>query len=488
MAGTGTLVTGRALVGIAAALLGIALALPAAAQNQLPSFGDPAGGSVTAADEKRLGEAFMRQVRAQLIVIDDPEIESYIQSIGYRLTAGVDHSATGFHFFVVGSDVINAFAGPGGYIGVNAGLILAADSESEMASVVAHEIAHVTQRHIARAIDFAGRSNLPMLAGLAAALILGTQNSAAGSAAAAAVMGSQVQSQIDFTRQNEKEADRVGMQLLAAAEFDPRAMPVFFEKLQTSSRYYRKPPEYLSTHPVTSSRIADTRNRAEQYTYVQRPDSLGFYLARAKLRVLGSDAPKETVAWFEDAVKNGNYKNLSATAYGWGLALAKAREFPRAEEVLTRLTKEYPDNLNFRAALATTFLDAGQVDQALKIYEDEYALFPDSKTIVVGYVQALLRNGQAKRGQEIIDEYARVREMDATLYKLSSEAQQRAGNELASQLALAEYYYQSGQFDAAINQLRLAVAKRDADYYLSARVAARLREMEDEQALRTRKH
>ena len=237
----------------------------AGAQIQLPDFGDSSSKAFSNADERAIGEAFMREIRSRLTIVDDPEVEQYIQWIGYRLVSESDYYNLGFTFFVVADNQINAFAAPGGYIGANSGLITASESESELAAVLAHETAHVTQRHIARSIELAGRNNIPAIAGLIAAIIIGTQNSQAGAATAAAVVGGQAQKQIDFTRANEKEADRVGMQLLESSGFDPRAMPAFFEKLQSESRYYRKPPEFLSTHPVTTARIADTRGRAEQF-------------------------------------------------------------------------------------------------------------------------------------------------------------------------------------------------------------------------------
>ena len=290
---------------VAAVVTGWLLATSASAQIALPDFGDPSRAGFSLAEEKAVGEIFMGQVRAQLDISDDPEVERYIERLGYRITSHSDR--TGFTFFVVESPVINAFAGPGGYIGINSGLILAAEGEGEVASVVAHEVAHVTQSHIARGIDASDRSQLPAIAGLLAALILGTQNPAAGQAAAAAVLGSQIQARIDFTRQNEQEADRVGMQYLAASEMDPRAMPAFFERLQEAIRYSRQAPEYLSTHPVTGSRIADSRARAEQYPYRQYVDSLDFHLVRAKLRLLAFNDPKAALVWFDDQLVTGRH-------------------------------------------------------------------------------------------------------------------------------------------------------------------------------------
>jgi predicted Zn-dependent protease len=197
-----------------------------AAQVQLPDIGSPESNTISLADERAIGELFMREIRSRVKLVDDAEVEDYIQSLGYRLLSQSDSQQFGFTFFVVEDAGINAFAAPGGYIGINSGLITASESEGEVASVVAHEIAHVTQRHIAQAVAVADRSSMQTLAGIIAAIIIGTQSPDAGQATAAAVIGSQIQKQLNFSRANEQEADRVGMQLLQGAGFDPRAMPV----------------------------------------------------------------------------------------------------------------------------------------------------------------------------------------------------------------------------------------------------------------------
>lgn len=253
---------------------------------QLPDMGDSAGAVISPRQEKELGEAFFRDLHAKIHINEDAEIQQYIQSIGQRLAANSDNPGKHFHFFVVVDDNINAFAGPGGYIGVNSGLILLTEAESELASVLAHEIAHVTQRHLQRAFEMAGRLSIPAAAATLAAILLGAHSAELGQAALVAVQAGSTQFQVDFTRDNEKEADRIGMQTLSTADFDPRSMPVFFERLQKSSRYYgQNIPEFLRTHPVSASRIADTRGRAEQYDYRQYQDSSSYLLAKAKLHL-----------------------------------------------------------------------------------------------------------------------------------------------------------------------------------------------------------
>ena len=237
---------------------------------QLPDMGDSSGTLITPIQEQELGAAFFRSLHNQIEINQDPEIQQYIKETGQRIVANSDTPSYTFHFFVVLDNAINAFAGPGGYIGINSGLILISESESELASVMAHEVAHVTQRHLYRAFEAASRLSIPTAAATLVALLIGTQSPEMAQAALMAIQAGSIQFQIDFTRSNEQEADRVGMQALVKANYDPRSMPIFFERLQQSSRYYgRDIPEFLRTHPVTASRISDTRGRAEKYPYRQ---------------------------------------------------------------------------------------------------------------------------------------------------------------------------------------------------------------------------
>lgn len=432
------------------------------------------------ADERELGALLMREIRASLPVIDDPEVEDYIQNLGYRLVSSGAGGTTDFHFFVIADPAVNAFAIPGGYIGVNSGLIINTTAESELASVLAHEIGHVTQRHIARAIAAAENMQYATLAAVIAGILIGTQNSDAGAAAISGATAANVQSQINFTRANEQEADRVGMQMLASAGYDPRAMPAFFEKLDLASRYYTKPPEFLSTHPVTTSRISDSRNRAEQYPHKQYVDSESYALTRAKLHVLTTTDPARLLTHFEAELEGNEKGDRSAALYGRALVLAKLGKLDRSRGELRDLIVAHPERVRFRVALAEQELTAGQSDEALDIYREAHDLFPDSKQVVRGYVDALLRTGRGQKALAILDEYSRVYLKDAALYRLEAEAYRQIGKTLNSRMALAEHYYRIGELDAAIHQLQLAGNEPGGDFYDRSRLDARLVELERE--------
>lgn len=336
---------------------------------KLPDMGDSAGALISPIEEKELGDAFFRRLHSAVKINNDPEIQQYIQAVGQRLVTKSDAPGSSFHFFVVLDKTINAFAGPGGYIGINSGLLITTESESEMASVMAHEIAHVTQRHLYRAFEAASQLSLPTAAAMLAAILLGTQNAELGMAALTAIQAGSIQMQINFTRSNEQEADRIGMQTLVSSGFDPRGMPAFFLRLQQSSRYYGKGiPEFLRTHPVTVSRIADTRGRAENFPYRQYPDSLDYLLTKAKLRINTLDNIDDIMRYFSVRKNQGTLEQRAVARYGLGLIALKKQQFKQAETNFQQLIKEFPNQPQYATAFAKTALDARQYKVALERY------------------------------------------------------------------------------------------------------------------------
>ena len=459
------------------------------AQVRLPELGDAAEATLSPADERALGEAFMREIRARLTLVDDPLVERYVQSLGYRLVASSDRRDLAFTFFVVDDESLNAFAAPGGFIGLNSGMILATESESEFASVLAHEIAHVTQRHIVRAIDHASRSNLPVLAGILAAVIVGAHDVEAGQATAAAVIGTRAQSRINFTRQNEMEADRVGIRILADAGFDPRAMAGVFEKLENAARYSARSPEYLSTHPVTTNRIAEARDRAERLPYRQHESSERYYLVRARLRVRTATDARQVLEQLVDEHSTGHAQSAAANAYGQAIAMIRLGRDDDARAILEHLVETYPDRLTFLDELAGTLLRSGNLPRALELYSEGLALYPNDRILVRGYAAALHEAGRPADILTLIDEFGRSNAIGSEMYRLRADAYQRLGRMSESRSDLAEHYYQSGRLDQAISQLRLASRDlaQNQDFYAAARIGARLEELENELRLRLRR-
>ena len=472
------------------------LASVSTAQVRLPDFGDSAEEGLSPAEERVLGEAFMRAVRARLTLVDEPLVEQYVRSLGYRLAASSDRRDLGFTFFVVEDPSLNAFAAPGGFIGVNSGLMTATRSESEFASVLAHEIAHVTQRHIARAIEHGSRSSLPVLAGILAAVIVGAQDVEAGQATAAAVIGSSAQRQINFTRHNELEADRVGIRMLADAGFDPRGMAGVFEKLQNAARYSQHPPEYLSTHPVTTNRIAEARDRAARLPYRQHESSESYYLVRANLRVRTAADAQRVLDQLADEAATGQARSIAANTYGQALAMVRLGREEEARGLLEGLVASDPDNPVFQAALAGNARRMGNLPRALALYEEGLDLYPDDRALVRGRAAALNEAGLPRDTLSLIDDYGRLYTLDAAMYRLRADAYEKLGRTLESRADLAEHLYLSGRPDRAIQQLRLALRDRErsrgegrarneeSDFYRVARIEARLEELEAERRQR----
>lgn len=464
--------------------LSLLIAAPApsirAGTVDLPSIGDSSGSIVSPEQERRLGEAFMRNVRQRMKVIDDPEINEYLQSIGYQLVANSDDQSHNFTFFIVQEPSINAFAVPGGFIGIHSGLILTTESESELAAVLAHEIAHITQRHMARTYEAAERMTIPMAAALLAAILLGSRNSQLGSAAIAAATAGSTQYQINFTRANEQEADRIGIEMLAQSGFDPRSMPAFFEQLQRSSRYYGNAlPEFLSTHPITVNRIAESTSRADQYPRRQFPDSLNYHLARARLLVLTEEDPHKAVTIFQERLKNGQYRNEDAERYGYALALLAVGKHNKAREQMQKLRKKDPDRTAYRIAAAEIELAAGNAAASRTIYSESLELYPDNYSLTLHYAETLLRTGDAQKAKDILQDLTRNREPTSEVYRLLAHAASEAGFSAESHRSMAEYYYLNGQTSAAIDQLSIALRKAN-DFYQASRIEARLQHLKEE--------
>jgi predicted Zn-dependent protease len=464
-------------------LAGLLAAAPLRAETvQLPDMGEHASSVISAEQQRRIGESVMRQIRESGDLLEDTEANTYINALGYRLIAHGAQTHQRFTFFIVKDPAINAFALPGGFIGVNTGLIAATRNESELASVLAHEIAHVIQNHLARGFEKAQQMNLPLTAAVIAAILLGAHDPQVGEAALAASAAGSQQMQLDFTRANEEEADRVGMQLLAHSDFDPRSMPEFFQRLQQESRYYASGlPEFLRTHPVTAHRIADTLNRAEQYPAKKAPKDPNYALIKAKLQVEQSRDPAALARRLEKELQSHSCRNEAATRYGYGLALDAAGNTAGAERELGRLYKEEPDRIAYALALGSVRADAGKYPKAIEVYRKSLALYPDNAPLTVALCEALLGANRAQDAKDTIT--ALIRGSDdapANTYQVLAKAESKLGNSTAAHIALAESYRRLGDPANAIAQLEIAKRKKDLDFYDTSRIEAMLGELRTE--------
>jgi predicted Zn-dependent protease len=455
-------------------LIGLA---PGVLAEGLPDLGDASQASFSALEERRLGDEIMREVRADKTYYDDAEATDYVRALGKRLALRGADSRQDFQFFLMQDRQINAFALPGGYVGINSGLILAAQAESEVASVLAHEIAHITQRHIARILDQQKHSAVMSLAALAIAVLAARSNSDVSTAALALGQGAAVQNMLNFTRDHEREADRVGLQILEGAGYDPRAMPVFFERLQRATRVYEGgAPSYLRTHPMTYERIADIQNRLERLPYKQVPDSADFQLVRAKLRS-ELDSPSEARTFFEQSLAERRFLSESASRYGLVASLVRLKDYARAKtefEALRRGAASHAmiDTLGCRIRAA-----AAETEAALGCYRDALRAFPEHRAATYEYVELLLNAGRPDPALKIVGARLQTSTEDPKLYLLQARAYALQGKRLAQHRATGEAYVRMGNLTGAVEQMRIAVRSADGDFYQLSSTEARLREL-----------
>jgi beta-barrel assembly-enhancing protease len=425
--------------------------------------------------EKRLGEAIMREIRTQdPQYVDDPEISDYLNQLGARLTG----SRQDFEFFAIRENTINAFALPGGYVGVHTGLISTAETESELASVLAHEVSHVTQRHIARMVAQQQQMQMPMIAALAAAILLGRSRPDLAIGAAMGAQAAGVQAQLSYSRDFEREADRIGIQRLDDAGFDAHAMATFFERMQRSNRISEDStmPGYFRTHPVTSERIADVQNKAATMPYRQHLDSPEFQFVRAKLRAEQGDA-REAVNYFQTAAREHRYANESATRLGLAYALLRANKVSEAQAEVARIralgaSSPMVEMLDARAKRA-----AGDIKGATELVGRARERYPTWRAITYAYIAGLQELGKNDEAiattREALARYPR----DARVYGMQAKIYAMLGKRLLQHQAQAEVYALQGALPSAIEQLSLARAAGDGDFYQLSVIDARLKEL-----------
>lgn len=454
----------------------LALTPPYLGAQNLPDLGDSSRSALSASQERSIGKEIMAKLRADASYLDDAEAVDYVSRLGGKILSAAPDGRQDFEFFVMRDSSLNAFALPGGYIGVHSGLVAAAENESELASVLAHEIAHVTQHHIARMVQGGQQNSLTTLAAVAIAILAARSNSQASQAAIAAAQASAIQSQLDYTREHEREADRIGLQTLTQAGFDARAMRSFFERLQRYARAYESNvPTYLRTHPVTTERIADVENRLAQLPYRQVPDNLEFQLIRARLRAL-SVAPREALKLFDPAPVEQTPTALAAHAYGKALALYRSNDFARADETLAPARKHASPLIEHLAAQIK--LDRGNATEALTIYREAAKRFPDARALTYGYAEALLNERNNDAALKLVSDRLQLTSGDARLYELQARSYASLGQRFRQHRAQAEAYALRGQLGAAVEQLQLALRTRDGDFYDISNAEARLKELQ----------
>ncbi|WP_312450041.1 M48 family metalloprotease [Stutzerimonas nitrititolerans] len=449
--------------------------------NELPSLGDSSSGIVSPEQEHQLGRAWLSLLRGQVQQLSDPLVKDYLERSVYRLAETSQLQDRRLEFVLLDSPQLNAFAAPGGIIGVNGGLFIHAQTEAEYASVLAHELAHLSQRHFARGLEAQQRMQLPLMAAMLAGVVAAAAG--AGDAGIAAIVSTQaaaIQAQRRFSRQNEQEADRIGLINLERAGYDPRAMPDMFGRLMRQYRYDQKPPEFLLTHPVSESRIADTRNRAEQYPDGEVQDSLRYQLMRARIQLKFESTPGLSAKRFRAMLSDD--PGLDAARYGLALAQIASGQLEDAASNLQPLLEKMPDDATYNLAQIELDITANRLQAAQQRVERLLQLYPGSYPVRQANIDLLSKQNRLDQAERELDKLVEVRRNDPDVWYQVSEIRGLTGNIVGLHQARAEFFALVGDYDQAIEQLDFA-KRRANNFQMSARIDARQKALADEKRM-----
>lgn len=463
--------------GLSCYLLASILALspvPMTHADELPVIASSSA-TISLEQEFQLGRTWARLLRGRVPEYGDPLIVNYIDSLLWQIAANSQLQDHRLELIVLDSPVLNAFAVPGGVVGINGGLLLGAKDEEELASVIAHELAHLSQRHYAQQLEESRRNTPLMLAGILASILVATADAQAGMAGITSSMAAGQQAGINFTRRNEQEADRIGMLNLVSSGFDPYAMPRMFSRIQRSSRFFgQKPPEFLLTHPVTESRIADAENRASQLPKPAfKPQRFDFLLIKKRVEVHYASDIKSLIKTYEESARSN-----PLSRYGLALALIQDREYTQAKSALDDLPDDLKQHLYIRLSYAELQLAAGEPKDALQRLELLNQIYPDSYPVLQLYAKVLRANKQFKKSARILTDLSQKYPANSYIWYELAESQGLAGNTLGVHEARIEYFLLIGATDKALRQIDFAMREKDLTSSDTARLEERKREAE----------
>ena len=470
-------------------LLGCAFAVASAAwavteDLKIPNLGETSTSLFSADYEHQLGRMWLRSFRGQAPIKNDPLLHSYLENLVFELAQHSELQDRRIELLIVDNPTINAFAVPGGVIGVHSGLFQYAVTEDEFATVMAHEIAHLSQRHFSRRMEMAQEQGPMQLAGLLAGVLLAaTVGTDAGMAAMTTAQGLAQDAQLRYSRANEAEADRVGLRTLYNAGMDPYAAPQMFERMYAATRYSQsgRIPEFLRTHPLSEKRISDTRARAMQYPKRIRSVSLGYQLMRARVAVQAARTPEEAVATFRSALE-GDSISTAATTYGLVLALTAAGRADEAALALDSIWSGDSDRIEYVIADAEIDLARGNTNRAVATLERRLELSPGNHPLTMSYAHALQQAGSPHIAEEVLIDQSRRMPNDPGLWYLLAEVQGLAGNIVGLHRSRAEYFILINALDAAERQLTYAQNGVGSDFTTSSLINQRMRDIQDMRA------
>ncbi|MFT7684965.1 MAG: putative Zn-dependent protease [Candidatus Azotimanducaceae bacterium] len=460
-------------------LISLSVPITAANNQNLPSLGDHTSGIISLVKERELGQDFLKSIRAQAPLVTDAVLQEYLELLIYRLSSYSQLQDRRLDLVIIDNKSINAFAAPGGIVGINLGLFLYGETESEIAAILAHELAHLSQRHFARGAEAGKKSNLVSMAGLLAGLvIMATTGSEAGLAAITASNSFAQNSMLRYSRSRETEADRVGIETLIEADMNPRAMAHMFERLSRASRFSgRNIPEFLLSHPVTKNRISDSYTQTERLPRKAFASSLDFQLMRARVQVMTASPTADIVAIMQDALSTTNKVKETAARYGLALAQSEKGQIDSSMRNIASLRHDYPDKIAFVVAEAELHIQAQRYDSAIAIIKEALILTPNNYPLTMTYADATMKANQASEAVRVLTDVITSRPNDKDAWYLLAEAHGLNGDTVGVHQARAEFFVLIGNYDQAIKQLGFAYPLIKDNFQQNARIQQRIEEI-----------
>lgn len=447
----------------------------------LPSLGDATSGIISQQQEYELGRTWLKVLRSQTPMISDAQLKDYLERLIFRLAGSSELQDHRLVPLVIDSPVLNAFAAPGGIVGVNTGLFLYAETEAQFAAVLAHELAHLSQRHYARNVEEARNKSIPTAAAILGSIILmATAGGDAGAAALTSTVAGVQSSRLRFSRQFEREADNIGINTLTKAGFDPQAMPEIFELMNKASRFGSRPPEFLLTHPVTENRIADSRARADQLstqTLKASKGSLNYQLMRMRAAILNNSNPNELIKQLSKELEAGLSSAPAVTRYGLALANMKTRNFKVADQYLTPLLKDNPNNLHLIMTRAILDADTGKANEGIARLDKALEINPGSYPIMATRAEVLTKQQKYSEARDELLKLSRARPDDPDIWFALAEVQGQANDILGLHQSRAEYFFLNGNLDDAIKHLQYARKMVGDNFSLKSKLDKKLADM-----------
>lgn len=449
-------------------------------KNILPEIGTAGSSVLSLEKERQLGHAMMKQMRATSPMLHDPVLVEYVNSLGNKLVKHANNVSYRFNFFIINNKEINAFAFFGGNVGIHSGLITTADNESELASVFAHEISHVTQRHLARKIEAQTKTQNLSTAGVISSILLAIINPTVGIAALQTSVAATQQASINYTRSNEQEADRIGISLLARSEFNPHAAATFFGKLAEKYRYTTQPPAMLLTHPLPDSRIAEAKIRAQRYHSIPLAPSLPFELSKARIIARYENDPQYNIKTFQHALKSKQYRLKAAAEYGLAIAYYENKQYIEALDVLLKLHEKDPKNLFYIDVLTDTYIALKNYDKAIDLLTALDRVMPNNQVVTLNLANTLLKAEKLTDAEKKLEDFLLVKPDNFIAYDLLSEVYKKQKNKALMHATNAEIYALLGAYQKAIDELQTAYTHADDRPLAKKRFKAKVLQFREE--------